>query len=89
MPLSETTIKTKISLIVLYLIHVFCCHVTQKINESLRKCSSAVRTNQTAVRAMVFQQMLDQEMVVGKLLRTTGAFHQVFTVKERIRTNLL
>ncbi len=61
-----------------YLIHMLGRHVTLEIDESLRKGSPAIRTDETAVRAVVFQQVLYQQMVIAKLVAAARTFEKVF-----------
>jgi hypothetical protein len=60
-------------------------HVTLEINKSLGKSPPAVGTDDAGVRAVILEQMLDEKMLVGKLLsRAAGTFQKIFTINEEI-----
>ena len=60
-------------------------HMTLEINEPLRKGSATVGTYETAVRAVILEQVLDEQVLIGKLVGcAAGTFQKIFAVQEEI-----
>ena len=52
-------------------------HVTLEINEPLGKSSSAIRTDESGVGAVIFEQVFHQQVVVAELFSAAATFEQV------------